>query len=394
MAEENVKPKFGFKSVEDMEAHYAGQNQKETPAEPPTPTEPIVEKPNEATPTGKETPTQPPTPPVAENKVTWLEEMNKSLGLSYKSPDDFKAILEKAKMVDEYEPKVKGFEETEKKYKQQIEEAQRSLNPLSYFQKPENYVAEQLKIQRPELSPSVLQDVITRDSRTMEDIDVLVKDALLNTPNLKGGEMGVRETILSEFNIDPSTPQEEWSVSVQNRIMMRANQARKEWDELKRTVQLPKVMTPEEREAERVKLMTARKAQVDPIKDTFSKFEKFTEEIEEGKTFEFNVPDEYKKELPTMIEDSFLKAGVEPTPENIRSLEEIRDALLLKRHFKQIYKTIEGDVQTRERAKQDALLNNTTPPNTRTATEQKTDDDQYFEQNGFAKMFGGSKKKK
>ncbi len=330
--------------------------------------------------------------------IDWLGEVNKNFKTDFKTTEDFGKHFEKAKKVDEYEPKISEYETRIKQYEDQVQKLDSSLkdlnNPLSYFTSQESYVAEQLKKQHPDKHPVVLQEVVTTDSRKMDDLDVLVKDALLTTPGLKGGELGAKETILFELGLDESymdKPKEEWPISVQNRIMIKANAARKAWDELKGTVQLPKVTTPEEKEAEIVRQVEERKKQLSPLQETASKFDKFHVDIDEGEVLDFNVPDEYKQVLPDMFETYFVKGGVEPTKENLASFEELKEALLLRRNIKQIYKVIKGDVEAKEKAARDKLLGNENPTNTKTGLEitNESDDMKKFNnENGLGKLLG------
>jgi hypothetical protein len=154
-------------------------------------------------------------------------------------------------------------------------------------------------------------------------------------------------------------------------------------------VEVPKVSTPEEKEALRAQAVEERKKQLTPLKDTFSKFDQFTEEIEEGKKFEFNVPDEYKQKLGDIFDTYFGEAGLEANKENLAAIEDLKVALLLRGHFKQIYKTIEGDVETRMKAERDALLGNENPTNTKTGLELEQDDRKKLSnEQGFGKLLG------
>lgn len=321
--------------------------------------------------------------------VDWLGEFNKINKTEFKTPDEIGAVFQKAKKVDEYEPKISEYEKQVKKYQQDLETAQSSLNPLQYFSSQDAFVAEQLRKQRPDLSPAILQDVVLQDNTRMSDLDVLVKNQMLITPGLIGGENGAREYILDKYGIDTTIPQEEWSITTKNKILIEANATRRTWNELKSGVKLPEVATPEAREAIRVQQVEQKKQQLTPLKETFSKFDKFTEEIEEGKVFEFNVPDEYKSQLGDIFDAYFVDSGLEPTKENLETIENLKKAMLISGNFKQIYKTIEGDVETRMKAERDKLLNNTTPLNTKSAAELETDENAKLSNTqGFGKLFG------
>jgi hypothetical protein len=153
---------------------------------------------------------------------------------------------------------------------------------------------------------------------------------------------------------------------------------------------MPEIATPEQKEAALAKERDAKIQQITPLKETFAKFDKYTLEIEPGKVLDVTVDDEYKEGLPAMFEDFFVKGGVEVTKEALADIEDLKVALFLKNNIKQIYKVIEGDVETKMRAERDALLNNTNPANTKTAAE--VENTNQANPDGFEKMFRDKKK--
>jgi hypothetical protein len=352
--------------------------------------EPVV-PPTEPTtpPAGTGTPTEPKgttdTPPTPPPTTSWLEEVSKLTKTEFKTPEDFGKYFERSKKIDEYEPKIKEFETKEKQYKEQVETLQSSLNPLSYFSTPEAYVAEQLRRQYPDKSPSVLQEIVSRDTKGVADVEVLVKNKLLETPDLIGGESGARELVYNELGIDGDTPEAEWTNLTKNKIKTQAKDIRMSWDELKSKVELPKVLTADEIALSRKQKLQATLEAAKPAIDQFSKFDHFTEEIEEGKTFDFIVPDEYKQSLPDMIKAA-IEAGIEPTAENMAVLHEQKEALMLRRNFKQIYKIIEADVETKLKAEEDKRNGNIPPPNTTKATESELARQKFSKEHGIGKL--------
>ena len=374
------------KSFFDRQETPAENTTTETPTnEPEVVTEPVVDEQVKTEPAKTE-------PVVTEQpiKVSALEEINKKFQTEFKSVDDLQGYFDKAKKADEYAPKLTEYETKVKQYEERIADLNSSLNPLSHFTSQESYIAEQLRKQHPDKSPMVLQEIVTKDASQISDLDVLIKNQMLETPDLIGGENGAKEYILDKYGIDPDLPKAEWSVTLQNKIKIEAKQIRKTWDELKSTVKLPTVLSQDEINAEKTRLTEERKTQLSPLKETFSKFDKFTEQIDEGKVFDFNVPDEYKEMLPEMFEEYFVKAGVEPTKENLERFEHLKRGLLLDSHFKQIYKTIEGDVVAREKAARDILLGNEAPTNTNSGNEinDQSDVKKYNDEHGLGKMLG------
>jgi hypothetical protein len=326
-------------------------------------------------------------------KTTWLDDVNANFKTEFKTPDEFKSVLDKAKKADEYEPKFTEYEKSKLKYEDELKKLNSSLieaqNPLTYFSSQDAFVAEQLKKQRKDLDSHTLGEIVSNNTDSMSDIDVLIKNELLKNPKLIGREKGAEGLILKRYGIDPSIPKEEWDITTQNEILVAASDARKQWNELKATVKMPEIATPEQREAALAKSREDKSQQLTPLKETFSKFDKFTLEIEPGKVLDVTVPDEYKEELPKMFEDFFIKGGVEVTKEALADIESLKTAIFLKNNIKQIYKVIEGDVETRMRAERDALLNNTNPTNTKTAAEVETDEAKNLSnKQGFGKMLG------
>lgn len=323
-------------------------------------------------------------------EAKWLEDFNKTFKTTYKTPKEIEPILASSQKIAEYETQIGEWKKNEENYKKQINDLQSSLtrikNPLSYFSSPESFVAEQLKRQHPDKNPIILQEVVTGDIKKWDDLDVLVKNALLENPDLEGGEEGARETICQQYGIEAGTSKEEWSVAVRNRLKMEANAIRRQWDGLKQQIELPKVLTPEEEEAEVLKSKEAKLKELAPLKEKFRKFDEFSIEVEPGKNFKFIVPDDYKSSLDAMFDGYFVEAGMDATPENQAAIEKLRAAIMLLEHFDKVYKVIETDVQARERAERDKLLNNNTAHNTGQAS-----DDQGDSAEKISKMYGFGK---
>jgi len=343
---------------------------------PPTaPTEAgVVEQPN----TGVEpivasievTPATPPeNPPAAEPpKVDmFIESLNKEFGTTYKTKDEVKGIFDLPKKVTEYETKLKeseGLTKSVQDYKKKIEELEGNQDPLKYFSSPETYVAEQLRIKYPKSNPVLLQEIATSDVNNMSDFDVLVKEKQLFVQNAPK-EGVIRSIVLKKYGIDSSVPPEEWDELAKGEMQLDAATAREKINNLKGVIEMPKVLTREQRIAMESEAITKKEQAIAPLKTSFSKFDKFSYE-----GFEFDVPDEYKSKLPDMFQSMFINAGMEPTEENLATAVELREALFLKQYFPKIKEVIAKEAETRLQAKIDAELHNTQPPNTATASDQ------------------------
>lgn len=326
--------------------------------------EPVVEAGNEGITTPPATPaTAPVLQPQSEDFP--IEAFNKKFKTQYKSIEEIDAEFGKAKKVDEYEPKIKDYEaaiKRESDYKKQIEEAKSSLNPLSWFSSPDAYTAEQLRRQFPDKNPSLLQELATRDLGKIPDADILVKKYLLDNPDLP--EEDVRRTVLEEYGIDADNPSEVNAVS-KTKMRIKANEARKEFAELKGSIKIPEVLTDEQRAALQAEARQKKAEAIKPIAEKFSKYEKFTAKVDD-KEFEWKVPEESQKGLRDMFEGYFLDGGNEVNEETLKDITDIREAVILRDNFASIYKAIEGDVTLKVKAEYDAKLHNDNPDNLNT----------------------------
>ena len=301
--------------------------------------------------------------------VDWLTEMNKTFGTQYKTADEIKPIFELPSKVKEYEEKVKvaeAYPEKEKSYQNRIKELESSLNPLTHFSSKEAYIAEQLRKAHPDKSQTLLQDVATKDLAKMDALDVLVNQVMLDNPDVSKED--ARAHVYNEYGVDADTPEGEWSAAVKTKIKIKANEARKELNALKASVTLPEILTHEQVEQKRIEQVEALKKQIKPLQEKFAQFDKFTEKVGENE-FEFAVPEDYKSQLSAMFEGFFVQGGNEINEDNLGVITELKEALMLKRNFANIYRAIETDVAARLKKEYDERLGNTQPPNGATATD-------------------------
>lgn len=301
--------------------------------------------------------------------VDWLTEMNKTFGTQYKTADEIKPIFELPSKVKEYEEKVKvaeAYPEKEKSYQNRIKELESSLNPLTHFSSKEAYIAEQLRKAHPDKSQTLLQDVATKDLAKMDALDVLVNQVMLDNPDVSKED--ARAHVYNEYGVDADTPEGEWSAAVKTKIKIKANEARKELNALKASVTLPEILTHEQVEQKRIEQIEALKKQIKPLQEKFAQFDKFTEKVGENE-FEFAVPEDYKSQLSAMFEGFFVQGGNEINEDNLGVITELKEALMLKRNFANIYRAIETDVAARLKKEYDERLGNTQPPNGATATD-------------------------
>lgn len=330
-----------------------------------TNTEPKVETPQVEQPIVQAQQGEPPKVEIPKTDE-FIESLNKRYGTQYKTDDEIKPIFGLPKKVTEYESKSKEFEKSVADYKKKIEELESSQDPLKYFSSPDSYIAEQLKIKYPKSNPHVLHQIATTDLTKMDDLDVLIKDKQLFVPDAPK-EGIIRSVILKKYGIDPTSDPQDWDEIAVAEMKLDAASAREKIEGLKGVIEMPKVQTKEQRELAEREAMTQKEQAITPLKSKFSQFDKFSHKGIEG--FGWDVPNDYKSKLPDMFESMFIKAGLEPTEENLNTALELRDALLVYQYLPEMREVWLKEGETRSQSKIDEKLHNTQPPNTTTATD-------------------------
>ena len=170
--------------------------------------------------------------------------------------------------------------------------------------------------------------------------------------------------------------------SQRTKIAMDAKSARANIKALTTGIELPKAVTKEEREQAEQTALQQRIQNVAPLKDKFVKFDKFSKD-----GFEYETPADYKGKLDGMFQAMFIDAGLEPTPENLETAIEMRDALFVLQNFGKIKEVIAKTAQTDLQRKLDEALNNTKPPNTATATDEESNREEKYPGRSLSAFF-------
>jgi hypothetical protein len=146
---------------------------------------------------------------------------------------------------------------------------------------------------------------------------------------------------------------------------MKAADARERIKQLLQGIELPKIVTKEDRERMQTEFLEAKKKAIAPAKEVFCKFDEY-----QNGDFKFAVPDEFKSSLSEMFDGMFSDAKMEVNEENIATAELIKKALFLEEHLQKILEVRDKETEARLKKEYDDKLNNTKPINTATATDQ------------------------
>jgi hypothetical protein len=204
------------------------------------------------------------------------------------------------------------------------------------------------------------------DIDKMDDLEVLAKERKMR--GSKSSLENIKAVIIKELGIDTDLKPEEWDNLVTTEIEMKATDARDRIKTLLKDIEVPRVVTKEEREAQQAKFLEEKVKAVAPIKEVFKKFDTY-----KNGEFEFTVEDEFKSTLGDIFDNMFIKGGLEVNEENIATAEKLKKALFVEEYLPKMLEVKEKEVLARVKAEQDALLNNDEPPNTATATDQNVE---------------------
>ncbi len=343
---------------------------------------PAVETPKPVeTPSAQATPqVETPKPPEEPKPDEFIETLNKKYNTTYKTDEEIKGLFTLPGKVKEYEDKLKDHDSLTKsveQYKKELEDT-KTTYMSDLLAKPlikKAYVAEQLLAKFPDRDPFVLQELAMADVDKMSDIDVLARERKIRS---KSSLEDIKAVIRKELGIDPEQKPEEWDSVVKTELELKASDARDRIKQLFAGIELPKVVTKEEREATQAKYLEEKVKATTPIKEIFKKFDTY-----KNGDFEFVVPDEFKSKLEDVFNGMFIDSGLEVNEENIAMAELIKKALFVEEYLPKMLEVKEKLVLAKAKEEQDKLLHNDTPPNTATATDQGTQP----EESGLSSFF-------
>ena len=325
-----------------------------TPAQPAAAPEPVAE---------------PSSAPAGEQKPSFdINTFNTFFGTSLKEESELKDVLKRA---TEHGDIAKKYEETERSRKALEEKAkalEASQDVMKYFSSPDAYIAEQIRMQRPDLDPGVVTKLLRHDKEKLADLDLLAHEMLMQNPRTIGGLEGARRAIAKKYDVDLQSPENEWDEVSRNIMMMDAGAAEQRVAKLKSEIKLPEVKSPEARAAEQAEAVQKVKSQWAPYVNDIAGFDKLVVPADDGTTMlEMEVPKGFRDTLPEYINGVIEQTGLEPNPENLKEIVDYRNRTFVYDYLPKILEVYGNNIRSEIEKKYAALLNNTTPPNTTVA---------------------------
>lgn len=322
---------------------------------------------------------------AAAEQTKFFEELNKRYKAGFKSDDEVTAALGSLSKMTEYEAKLREAEqhrakvdELTAKEKSWLEEKQKleaRVNPLAFFRDEKAYVAEQLRRQFPDRDPATIERVVTSDLSRMDKVELLAHRLLLDAPDIEGGLEGAKEAVLSDMGLEIGSKPEEWDRITKNKLTVKAAQARKDLEELQRSVEIPKVKTEADLQAEMATKIDGLKRAWTPLLDKMEAIDKLQIPAEDGTVLaSIDIPAEWRKEMREELTTTALASGQEPTEENIKELNAIREMKFIWKNLPKLYTILENQWKSKAIEERDKLLHNDTPPNNSVKPDVKPDD--------------------
>ncbi len=329
-----------------------------------------VTPPAEVTPPVVGTPPAEPTPPQEPKPDEFFETFKKRYNAEVKSDDEIKELFSLKGKVGEYETKLKDYDELKtgvEKYKKELEDTKTSYMS-DLLAKPllkQAFVASQLQEKHPNLDKDVLAELAMSDIDKMGDLEVIARERKLRVP--KASIENLKAVIRKEIGVDADQSESEWSDLANTELAIKAADAREKVKQLLSGIELPKVVTKEERDRLANESLTDKTKRAEPFKEIFSKFDAY-----KNGDFEFAVPDEFKAKVPEIFKGMFIDGGVEINEANLATAELIKKALFVEEYLPKMLEVRDKLTEARIKAEYDKLVHNDTPPNTATAADNQT----------------------
>ena len=327
--------------------------------------------------------TQAPETQTADQK--FFELVNKHLSTGYQSDEEvseaFRSLAKtadydiKVKEATEFKSKVDEYTAKEKAWAEEKAKLEAKVNPLAFFRDEKAYVAEQLRRQFPDKDPSVIEKVVTSDLTKMDKLDVLAYGILMDTPDIEGGLEGAREAALSDLGVEAGSSPEEWDRTTKNKLAIKANQARQHLEEqYQRQVEIPKVRTEEELQAEMATRIDGLKKAWTPYLEKMEAIDKLQIPAEDGTVLAtIDIPAEWRKEMRDEMVEAAVAVG-EPNEQTLAQLNTAREMKFIHKNFPKLATILLNQERTRLTEEFDKKLNNTEPPNTAVRPDALPDD--------------------
>jgi len=294
-------------------------------------------------------------------------------GTTFESEDQVKEAFNKPTMESEYgELKTQHDElntqhtDLNEKYNLLTEQ----LDPSQYFGSDDAMKLAIFEKDNPNKDASIAQKVFsTEDLSTVGDLEMVKMGMKFQTRNLKGTEADLEATIAEEMGQESDTPFNEWPVSAQNRLAIKASEYRDQFDTVKKSVTLPEKFNIEELHTQRreaaegaeAKLTTDWSGNAEKVLNDFDKLKVPVGEPKEGEDqqfFEWDLGEVPKSEVDELTQ-AYISNGLEMTDDSQKSFNKALELSLLDKNLSKMMQAYGKDLLARQEETHLKETNNT-----------------------------------
>lgn len=279
-----------------------------------------------------------------------FEGFNKKYGTEL-TEDGFEDFISNAKGYNEVSAKNTELQQKLDEQRLLIDEG---FDPLKHFASEEDYITQQVKKKFPGVNQGVLSQITPSKIDEMSNWDVLVKNTLVNSPGLEGGEAGVEEMLKAKYNIDEDTPMEEWTQLQRNSVAMDAIPAKASLKSMYDDIKVPDKIDFEAIRANRIETWK------EPLRATVEGIN----ELKVTEDFTFEVTPDMKQGLQDQVMNEALRNYGDLSEESLRKVAgSVRDRLIIS-NIDKIAKGLEAaamekaKAEFRKKVHNDTSLNN------------------------------------
>ena len=302
-----------------------------------------------------------------------LSTINKFFEKDFKSVDEVRNLFDGVGETKDYDEKVQKLESYENTLKEKdalIAELKESIDPMRYFVDEGALKASLIKKQFPDKDPVIIEKLMKGDLSKIKDFDMLVYDYLMENPGLGGDMTRAANVLLDELGIDPEDNPEEWSTVIKDKMLIKANKARKEFSKLANEVEMPEVLTPEERLAQKEQAKAELKTLWDEPIDRIAQYEKEAIKDDEGNIlFDYDVPEDFRGHIKEYVESMVLSGELPVNEEMLNFIESDIRKNMITQNLSKILKVYKSQLESEWQEQKDKEEGNTEPPNKVTAPE-------------------------
>jgi len=319
-----------------------------------------------------------------------LSTINEKYGTSFKDEEELKSAFSNEK--------ISNTEEELKKANEIISDLKEKSSWKNYFNNESEYKQHLFKKQYGnEVNPSVASEIVDIDLDKVSELDVLILEQLVNTPNIRGGREGAKQLVLSNYLSKDEMEDEDFDIkSIDSKSLddISYNKMLSDANRVKRDLKkLQDISIPDEIDfiAEKENLQSKLKDEWTPEVENILK--DYNEFSLEKHGIKHSVDDSFKNEIKDSLLDIGVGSGKPPSDINKSEISEFVKMAYLERNLDSILESYKNDITKELEDKYHKETHNPKQSNEQEATKKQKDDSPSSEEI-ISRIPGGSFQKR